>query len=700
MAQTSISSANKNLHNLSIKRLAELDNKRYASTGLMSISRAWYERTGEHTWELRSPEYSQDKDTYQKNIEEFENRMKLLEEQGFATQKKGKLNVGMFIKPKQAAQHEVHVMQNGEEFVIYFNGNPRVARAINGANAIHNQPNQVQQAVRQATRMMAANFTTRNPLFVLSNFLRDYNYASSTLIVKEGVEYEALFQKNIPLVMGALHRAIRGKADMTNKMDVYAYEYLMNGGRTGYSSIMELGRVQKRVERKIKRHGKENMFNEALEGLKTANEFAENLTRLSVYVTSREVGKDIIQSISDAKEVTVNFNRGGSGRLGGNFFKNYYLFFNANIQALANHFKIWKGNPGRMAALTGAYALSGFIAPFLTALIGGDDGEEEYMKLSDWERQTNFCIYTGNGFIKIPIAHELRVYHTMGDLAYQWMMGYITSGDAAKKMTLSVSDLIPANPMGATEASWAELSPDLPKPFIQLITNTSFMGTRIYDKYKVEQDIPGFRMVRTNKKGEAFAPEFLIRLAEDTHYITGGDGTKGGLDFNPDKLNHIMRGYFGGLYTMSAQAANISSKGIRAIETGEFKLKVRETPLKTFYASSDDLMERNSKLNAGYYDIKKESDQVRKWGKDYIKRAEKGEISIDELYKKLNEINYYYYEGGSAVGINDFLKDINKMENMLKEVSPEEQEYLEMEINRYKKDLINFYQKATKSNKK
>jgi hypothetical protein len=65
-----------------------------------------------------------------------------------------------------------------------------------------------------------------------------------------------------------------------------------------------------------------------------------------------------------------------------------------------------------------------------------------------------------------------------------------------------------------------------------------------------------------------------------------------------------------------------------------------------------------------------------------------------------HEINYYYYEGGSAVGINDFLKDINKMENMLKEVSPEEQEYLEMEINRYKKDLINFYQKATKSNKK
>lgn len=700
MAQTSINSANKNLHNLSIKRLAELDNKRYASTGLMSISRAWYERTGEHTWELRSPEYSQDKDTYQKNIEEFENRMKLLEEQGFATQKKGKLNVGLFIKPKQAAQHEVHVMQNGEEFVIYFNGNPRVARAINGANAIHNQPNQVQQAVRQATRMMAANFTTRNPLFVLSNFLRDYNYASSTLIVKEGVKYEALFQKNIPLTMGALQRAIRGKSDMTNKMDVYAYEYLMNGGRTGYSSIMELGRVQKRVERKIKRHGKENMFNVALEGIKSANEFAENITRLSVYVTSREVGKDIIQSISDAKEVTVNFNRGGSGRLGGNFFKNYYLFFNANIQALANHFKIWKGNPGRMAALTGAYALSGFIAPFLTALIGGDDGEEEYMKLSDWERQTNFSIYTGNGFIKIPIAHELRVYHTMGDLAYQWMMGYITSGDAAKKMTLSVSDLIPANPMGATEASWAELSPDLPKPFVQLITNTSFMGTRIYDKYKVEQDIPGFRMVRTNKKGEAFAPEFLIRLAEDTHYITGGDGTKGGLDFNPDKLNHIMRGYFGGLYTMSAQAANISSKGIRAIETGEFKLKVRETPLKTFYASSDDLMERNSKLNAGYYDIKKESDQVRKWGKDYIKRAEKGEISIDELYKKLNEINYYYYEGGSAVGINDFLKDINKMENMLKEVSPEEQKYLEMEINRYKKDLINFYQKATKSNKR
>ena len=701
MAQTTITSANRNLHNLAIKRLAEADGKRYSNTGLMTVSRAWYERVSENEWELRTPVFSEDSETYRRNIDEFEERMKRLEEEGFAKQRRGKLDTGLFIKPRQAAQHEVIVRQNGEEFIIYFNGNPRVAQAINGVNAIHNQPNAVQQVIRNATRMMAANFTVRNPLFVAANFLRDYNYASSTLLVKEGVKYEAMFQKNIPAVMGALQRAIRGKGDMTNQMDIYAYEYLVNGGRTGYSSIMELQRVQKRVERALKNHGKEGVFHAMMEGLKTANEFAENLTRLSVYVTSRQMGRSVIQSISDAKEVTVNFNRSGSGRMGGNFFKNYYLFFNASIQALANHIRIWKGNPAGMAALTGAYALSGFIAPILIVMMSGDEGEEEYMKLSDWERHTNFCIYTGKGFIKIPIAHELRVYHTMGDLAYQLMMGYITPKDAATKTVLAAADLIPANPMGATEASWAELSPDLAKPFAQLITNTSFMGTRIYDKYKVEQDIPGFRKVRVNKKGEPMAPEFLVRMAEGLHYGTGGDGVRGGISYNPDVLQHIMRGYFGGLYTIGAQTAEIVNKSVQAVETGEFKLKVRETPLRAFYASASDLMERNSRLNAQYYKIKEKNDKARKWAKDYIKQAEKGDISFDNLYKKLEEIDYLLYEGNEYnIGVNDFIKEVSKLEKMLDEVDPETQKLIEAEILTYKKDLIEFYQKVTKASGK
>ena len=75
----------------------------------------------------------------------------------------------------------------------------------------------------------------------------------------------------------------------------------MNGGKTGYSVIVELQKTQKRIERDLRRHGKKSRAEALLKGIQSANEFAENITRLAAYVTSREEGRSIVQSISDAK---------------------------------------------------------------------------------------------------------------------------------------------------------------------------------------------------------------------------------------------------------------------------------------------------------------------------------------------------------------------------------------------------------------
>ena len=75
------------------------------------------------------------------------------------------------------------------------------------------------------------------------------------------------------------------------------------------------------------------------------------------------------------------------------------------------------------------------------------------MKLSEWDRQNNFCIYTGSGFIKIPIPHELRVFHRVGDIAYQAIYGYTPVDQALIKSVTAFSDLIPIDPMGAADGS-------------------------------------------------------------------------------------------------------------------------------------------------------------------------------------------------------------------------------------------------------
>jgi hypothetical protein len=64
---------------------------------------------------------------------------------------------------------------------------------------------------------MAAQATTRNPLFVVSNGMRDYDFSSHILLVKEGAGYALKFQQNLPGAAGALQRYLSGRANLDPK---------------------------------------------------------------------------------------------------------------------------------------------------------------------------------------------------------------------------------------------------------------------------------------------------------------------------------------------------------------------------------------------------------------------------------------------------------------------------------------------------
>ena len=649
MNHSAITGSNKNSLNQRMYRLALED-----TTGIMTVKDAWYEYIGEEDgvkkWEMRSPEYSTDREQYEQNIEEFEERMQELSEQGLASRKRKGLNVGLFIKPKQAAQHEVHVYVNGDEKVIYINGNPKVARAINGTNLV--DQGKALSAVANVSRFMAANFTTRNPLFVASNFARDYIYASTILAVKEDVAYAAKFQKNLVHSAGSLQRYIAGKADVSNKWDNYAVEFIMNGGKTGYSHIVELQKIQKRIEKEIKKNGKVSEGGALLRALSAANEFAENLSRLSVYITSREEGRSIDKSIYDAKEVTVNFNRVGTGAKGNNMVRSFYLFFNVALEAMANITRAGKKSPKKMAALLASFVASGILMPLINGLIGGDDAEEKYKNLTQWERQNNFCIWTGKGFIKIPISQELRVFHALGDNLYQAVSGKTTATEAAVGSLESFTDLLPINPLGAAK-SWTEVLPDAVKPIMQISSNKSWTGGRIYNPYASDYD-PGHVQSLRNKKGEIFAPAILYDASRALNKATGGNDIEPGVGFNPDIAAHLMKGYFGGLWTMAYQTANITQKVAHRAMGKNAKIKIRETPLRQFYADENDIMENKAGINKQYYGVmdevrknehyikgyKKEAEQLQKEGADVLDLAKK----VSNVYEMNTHKHQILYE--------------------------------------------------------
>jgi hypothetical protein len=118
-----------------------------------------------------------------------------------------------------------------------------------------------------------------------------------------------------------------------------------------------------------------------------------------------------------------------------------------------------------------------------------------------------------------------------------------------------------------------------------LAANLDFKNSPVYNQW-AKDGLPGYKKIRVNKKGEAYAPAFMVDFAELTDHITGGDGNrKGLLSFNPDEAQHLLSGYFGGLYTTISQTIDSAYKGILPDED----VKMRDTPFRRFYTPESDL---------------------------------------------------------------------------------------------------------------
>lgn len=655
--QSAISEAYKNKLNQSLLRLAKSD-----KTGLLKASSVWYERVGQQEdgtpiYEIRTPEYSENEDIRLKNEEEFEAKMLELEANQMAINSRtSRVDVGdMFIKPSQAKEHEVLVRQNGKMNVIYVNANPRVAKAINGTNVV--DKGQALSTLSNVTRFMASLFTTKNPKFILTNASRDFIMASSMLIVKEGPKYQAKFFKNITKAMGALRRYNFGKPTADNKYDVYLNEFLMNGAKTGYSHFIELKRLQKNIEKDLKNNtvdGNKKLMRRLGDVFGAANDMAENYTRLSTYITSRQSGRSISRSVSDAKEVTLNFNRrgaGGGGILSSNVLTSAFVFFNVGLQAIDNFTKVAKANPKATAGLIAGFTSVGFLAPLVNSLLigGGDDEDYDpmdvYFNIGQWERQNNFTVWTGNGFIKIPIAQELRVFYAMGDNLFLMASGRKDILDGVLDQFESFSDLIPNNPMGAVTASWAELVPEPLKPIAQIAANTKFTGSPIFnDKYNNEA-FSQWSQARTTKNGDTYAPAFIVGLTKALDYMSGGDGVqKGAIDINPDKLDHLLGGYLGGVYRMFAQGVDAAYKTAHNITSNEEDIlhtRIKDLPINSFYTSKDELRYISDHEAEQYYDIRSKTEQGLALIKKYAQNAvlSDGGITDEELESQLEALN-------------------------------------------------------------
>lgn len=721
MAESSILQGNRNL--MKQKFLNMVMNH---PTSLVTVKTMWYERvvTGDkEEWVESFPEIKEGAtpDEVSETIEEHERRMLDLEKDRLSIRTTSKINLDYRASKREKNEHIVVVKSGGKEYVIYINGNPRAAQAINGLTNPDSSDNKFMKGIQWLDRQMAANFTTRNPAFVLSNMSRDVIFSTSAIWVKEDWKYAKRFDKNIAKNIGAIAglmaRYKSGRLNMSVSRDRHFLEFLENGGETGYAALHNVDEYKKMMDRHVKKsNGALGSVSSGVHAIVDAvsfmNRCAENVSRFTTYQTSREMGRGISESIRDAKEVTVNFNKKGAGMKSEGWagwsaqtFKSFFLFFNAAVQSLKNFKDLHDKSKSKFYTSIGGFASAGILLPMINnaiieMLVGDEDDDmtdEEraewarkrsaYDNLPEWVRKNNFCIWVGGErFVTIPLPIELRAFYGLGEMWYQMGRGNMNGIDgkidvkkASLEMVNQLTELLPINPLGGNGDALSVIVPDAGKPLYQVFRNKDFFGKPIYKKGDYNELMPAWT------KAFSGTAKWMVNSAEFINEVSGGDKyMQGEVDLNPATIEHVFEGYFGGM----GKTANQLYKTISMIWDEDERMW-RNVPVANRFVSGSDNKIEFRKVNEVYYQCMDELKETEQRLRGYENEAEMGIEQYAEKYDFLNESK----ENERYQVMKEYKSFIDELQKAVKESDAEEKKDIEMKINLLKMEMIGEVQK-------
>lgn len=603
-------------------------------------------------------------------------------------------------------QHQIIVKRGGRDVVIIVNGDPRVAMAVNGQTNPDGEAKGHIGALFRAgaavNRKLAGFYTSLSPNFVVKNFIRDIIYANTIAWVKESPTYAMTYHANVAKLTGQMHRLVHlyehDKLDMSNETHRAFKLFMENGGETGYSQLRSMDRHKKEIERMMKESGGRISPKQAFRLLGDTMEFAnrgiEDLSRFAAFLTSRQMGRTIDRSIYDAKEMTVNFNKKGAGstfydattqsRVGNaaallsGTGRSLYLFWNVSLQGSVNIARAVKRNPKKGTAYLATFLALGILQTILPALTGGDD-DDRYWNLPDYVRRNNICFFVGDVLVKIPLPQEARAIFGIGELGMSYSSGKEdkTPMELAQSIAGQISQVMPLDLMDDSGATHA-LMPSLAKPFFEAQTNHSWMGRPIWKDTDYNKAMPDWTKAYKATGGA------YVWLAKELNALTGGDDYKQGwVNINPAKLEYMLKGYLGGLYTAADQIIKSSETAF-----GDREFSMRDVPILSGFLDGADERNDMRNVNNTYYHFKEEAKEVLRLGKSYESDLEQGKSDSTDYAKKLDElVNTKSYE--RALLFEDLSKEIEEMQKALKEATdPKEAEELQAEIDKQKKALV------------
>lgn len=604
-----------------------------SGNNLITETSVWYEKdpmTG-IIYE-RYPDIPEDAtaDEINQIVSDFNKDMKAKALQNLASKVYRRGSIGYkFQRAENKSQHIVDVKIAGRTHAFIINGNPRAAQALNGLLE-NSGAKGIMKPLSSISRMMAQLCTSYNPEFVMRNIMRDAEFASSNVTSKEGARYGALWTKyytQLGLYKGASTISFKdlsgstglglfakyrnGTLDMSDKVQRYFKEFMENGGETGWVQIKNMKDWTKEYKKDVgTERSKLGKGGAALRdfffgNLENVNEVAENIARFATYCTSRDSNRSIIRSVYDAKEVSTNFNRHGSGdavksfkngemswaeekrRWAYGFTASYLrhcsMFFNAGIQSTNLLVKNLKNHPvgTSINMLAIPFVLGALAALGNNVLIASEDEEDRkgvkdpYGELPDYVRRNNLCIYKGKGeFVTIPLAIELRAFYGLGDLAAGLTFSPNVSGQKNPYFDAMgcMSQLVPVMDYLGNSSAGKEplnetikaIAPSALSPFVEWEMNTDWKGAPIERRGDWNEDVPAWQRAYKGTPDGYMALNKFVN-AQTNEVAKGNEDMLGNsfLDLvtNPSMLNHYIGGLGGGAATFMERAIGVVKHG-------------------------------------------------------------------------------------------------------------------------------------------
>lgn len=645
-------------------------------TSLLTLSKAWYVKStdanGNEEWIPATPQITSLMDSNQVKaaIDAFEKKMEQMAQTGDATQKRDGLNIAYPQTHSEEREHEVRVMKDGEEYVIYVNGDPQLAQAMNNTRA-HRvreiQSGKLDRAAAWLGRKMAAAYTSLSPLFIPSNYFRDLTMTLASTAIREDGRYNYLLRKNLATSWnlgfmlkdyqnGKLKEKV-SNGSATPKEQMF-YDFMMNGGETGFVSSLDVEDLKKKFKNDLKdldrwKANPVKVGHTIMDGIEFLNRAIEDSNRFAVYMTSIQYGRSIDEAVNDAKDVTLNFNRKGTGEYGWQMIRNLYLFINPAVQSLQTLGALAKHHPFKFTAVTASWLASGVLVPIVNAalmsMLGGDDDKDKYWQFTKWDRRNNLIMWVPftHEYVKIPLAQEFRAFYGVGDMIASKMMGGELAEESwsqyAEDLLGQVVDMLPLDPTGYDGNIAVSLMPNAIRPVFELAFNVDFTGKPLFKETEYNKYDPNFT------KAYVGTPDWLVRASKMVNSIGNDypDVQQNSIDAfgdprynlnNPAVVDHVLSSYLGGAYTMGSQVLGVLTKSLNDPK----EIKVADIPLFSKFVSNPDDRPVTKKQGDEFWNMKENHDRAANTLSKLKKQAKvDGDYSMLERFYGSEEYKQY-----------------------------------------------------------